>query len=73
MEEGEQSNTSLVLDEKYIVKVFRRVQPGPNPDVEVTEALGRIGFGGVPVPLSVWRRNDTDFAVFGCFELVTFR
>ena len=38
---GEQSNTSLVLDERYIVKVFRRVQPGPNPDVEVTEALGQ--------------------------------
>ncbi|MFZ4667983.1 MAG: maltokinase N-terminal cap-like domain-containing protein [Microthrixaceae bacterium] len=68
MEEGEQSNTSLVLDEKYIVKVFRRVEPGPNPDVEVTEALGRIGFGGVPVPLSVWRRNDTDFAVVRRYE-----
>ncbi len=65
---GEQSNTSLVLDERYIVKVFRRVQPGANPDVEITEALGRIGFGGVPVPLAVWRRNGTDFAVVRRFE-----
>ena len=38
---GEQSNTSVVLDEHHIMKVFRRVQPGANPDVEVTEALGR--------------------------------
>lgn len=65
---GEQSNTSLVLDERWIVKVFRRVQPGPNPDVEVTEALGRVGFGGVPVPVSVWRRNRTDFVVTRRFE-----
>ncbi|MBS1838784.1 MAG: hypothetical protein JST64_13910, partial [Actinobacteria bacterium] len=65
---GEQSNTSLVLDERWIVKVFRRVQPGPNPDVEVTEALGRVGFGGVPVPVAVWRRNNTDFAVTRRFE-----
>ncbi len=65
---GEQSNTSLVLDERYIVKVFRRVQPGPNPDVEVTEALGKAGFGGVPVPMSVWRRNGTDFAVVRRYE-----
>jgi len=65
---GEQSNTSLVLDERYILKVFRRVQPGPNPDVEVTEALGKVGFGGVPVPVAVWRRNNTDLAVVRRFE-----
>lgn len=65
---GEQSNTSLVLDDRYILKVFRRVQPGPNPDVEVTEQLGKVGFGGVPVPVATWRRNNTDFAVLRRFE-----
>lgn len=65
---GEQSNTSLVLDERFITKVFRRVQPGPNLDVEVTEALGRIGYGEVPVPVAVWRRNNTDFAVTRRYE-----
>ncbi len=67
-EGGEQSNTSLVLDERHIVKVFRRLQQGPNPDVEVTEALGRIGYGGVPVPLHVWRRGGTDLAVVRRYE-----
>lgn len=65
---GEQSNTSVVLDEHYIMKVFRRVQPGANPDVEVTEALGRVGFGGVPVPVAIWRRNRTDLAVVRRYE-----
>lgn len=65
---GEQSNTSLVLDERYILKVFRQVQPGPNPDVEVTEKLGKVGFGGVPVPVAIWRRNQTDLAVVRRYE-----
>lgn len=65
---GEQSNTSLVLDEKYVLKVFRQVQPGPNPDVEVTEQLGKVGYGAVPVPVSIWRRNHTDLAVVRRFE-----
>lgn len=65
---GEQSNTSVVLDERYILKVFRQVQPGPNPDVEVTERLGKVGYGGVPVPVAVWRRNQTDLAVVRRYE-----
>ena len=65
---GEASNTSLVLDDRYIMKVFRRVQPGPNPDVEVTEQLGKVGFGAVPVPVAVWRRNQTDLAVVRRYE-----
>jgi maltokinase len=48
---GEQSNTSLVYGEESILKVFRRVSPGPNPDLEVTTALARIGSSQVAEPL----------------------
>ncbi len=36
---SEQSNTSIAYGERLIVKLFRRVEPGPNPDVEIGEYL----------------------------------
>ena len=35
----EQSNTSLVYGETAILKLFRRLEPGLNPDVEIHDAL----------------------------------
>jgi len=37
----EQSNTSLVYGQEAIMKLFRRLEPGLNPDVEVHDALRR--------------------------------
>lgn len=33
--EAEQSNTSLVYGDRYVLKLYRRLQNGPNPDVEL--------------------------------------
>jgi maltokinase len=48
---SEQSNTSLVYGNESILKVFRRLSPGPNPDLEVTTALARLGSSHVAEPL----------------------
>jgi trehalose synthase-fused probable maltokinase len=44
----EQSNSSLVLDESVILKLFRRVEPGPNPELELTRLLTNEGFENIP-------------------------
>ncbi len=59
----EQSNTSLIYDDRLILKLFRRLHPGPNPEVEVTEALGKVGFSHVAAPLAVATWESSDLAV----------
>jgi len=40
----EQSNTSLVFDERLVLKVFRRLEPGTNPELEMLRFLTARGF-----------------------------
>jgi maltokinase len=45
---AEQSNTSIVIDEAVVLKVFRRLEPGDNPELEMTRFLTSHGFESVP-------------------------
>jgi maltokinase len=41
---AEQSNTSLVLDDRVVLKVYRRLGAGPNPELEILRFLTERGF-----------------------------
>ena len=64
---AEQSNTSLVYDDAMILKVFRRLTEGHNPEVEVIETLAKVGFTSVPEPLAAWRQDGIDLALLQRF------
>jgi maltose alpha-D-glucosyltransferase/alpha-amylase len=61
----DQSNTSVLFGKRLILKLFRRVEPGPNPEVEIGEYLtgrrfprvpplvGSIAYLGADVPASI--------------------
>jgi len=46
---AEQSNTSIIFGDRLILKLFRRQQPGPNPETEIGRYLTEVAhFDGVP-------------------------
>ncbi len=69
---AEQSNTSVVYGEAYILKLFRRVQPGLNPDLEITRALAEAGTSHIAAPLG-WIEGQvagdtTTLGLLQCFQ-----
>jgi len=50
----EQSNSSLVVDDRCYVKVYRRIEAGDNPDLELTRFLVSHGYEHVPRLYGWW-------------------
>ncbi|MGW2523842.1 maltokinase N-terminal cap-like domain-containing protein [Streptomyces sp. NPDC001617] len=56
---AEQSNSSVVFGDTFILKLLRRVVPGVNPDLELPLALARQGCPRVPAP-TAWLQEELD-------------
>ncbi|MER7763076.1 phosphotransferase [Streptomyces sp. NPDC097619] len=57
---GEQTNSSLIYGDSFILKVFRRVGPGLNPDLELPRALAGAGCARVPAPVAWYEAELPD-------------
>ncbi|AOT61139.1 MULTISPECIES: maltokinase N-terminal cap-like domain-containing protein [Streptomyces] len=67
--DAEQSNTSLVYGDAYILKIFRRIHPGANPDLELPLALARAGCARVPAPVAWYEAGSgPDGATLGVLQ-----
>jgi maltose alpha-D-glucosyltransferase/alpha-amylase len=59
----EQSNSSVLVGDKYLLKVFRRLQLGENPDIEVGRTLdARANEARVPALLA-WAQYEAEGAL----------
>ncbi|HEU4559567.1 MAG TPA: maltose alpha-D-glucosyltransferase [Longimicrobium sp.] len=74
---AEQSNTSIVFGDEYVMKVFRKLEAGTNPDLEITRFLvEKAGFRSVPA-LAGWidfeGADGTKSSVAGLYRFVANR
>ncbi|HET8930296.1 MAG TPA: hypothetical protein VFN21_06540 [Acidimicrobiales bacterium] len=57
------TSTSVVADEAWLCKVFRRVRAGDNPGVEMPAQLWDHGFRATLETVESWRHIDMDLAL----------
>ncbi|HET9416368.1 MAG TPA: phosphotransferase [Candidatus Limnocylindria bacterium] len=55
----EQSNTSVVIGDRLILKLYRLLEPGENPDLEIGAFLTHAGFTDTPAVLGALRHVNS--------------
>ncbi|WP_116811649.1 maltose alpha-D-glucosyltransferase [Steroidobacter cummioxidans] len=67
----EPTNTNIVIDEALFLKAYRRAEPGPNPDLEMSRVLTDAGFEAIAPMLGhiVWDA-DTPTLLVSLFSYV---
>jgi maltose alpha-D-glucosyltransferase/alpha-amylase len=70
---AEQSNTSVVFGNQFILKLFRKVEPGINPDIEMGAFLTEHGFVNTPAVLGTLEyRSEAENAIYSAGILQKF-
>ncbi|ONI85241.1 aminoglycoside phosphotransferase [Actinosynnema sp. ALI-1.44] len=65
---SEQSNTSLIYGQQYILKLFRKLSAGPNPDLRIHRALHSVGCEHIAQPLGWISDEDGDRPTLGMLQ-----
>ena len=62
---GEQSNSSAIVDDRFFIKLYRRLETGKNPETELLEYLTNAGFKFVPRLYGqvIFRTGNDQFAL----------
>lgn len=68
----EQSNSSVILDERMILKSYRRLEPGLQPELEILRVLAEVDFPHTP-PLLGWYQHQGGAMTTALGMLQTFR
>ncbi|MEU6938514.1 Gfo/Idh/MocA family oxidoreductase, partial [Streptomyces rubiginosohelvolus] len=66
--DAEQSNSSLVYGDAFILKIFRRIFPGTNPDLELPLALTGEGCERVPAPIAWFEAPGAEPLTLGVLQ-----
>ena len=70
---AEQSNTSIIYHGEFILKLFRKLEAGINPDIEIGTFLTQHGFAHTPAALgSMQLRHKDDDCVYAAAILQKF-
>lgn len=66
----DQSNSSLVREEREMLKLFRRLERDSSPELEMLQALGHTGFPGIAAPLGEieYRSGDEEPALLAILQ-----
>jgi maltose alpha-D-glucosyltransferase/alpha-amylase len=68
---SEPTNASIALAETLFLKAYRRVEPGPHPDVEMTRYLTRAGFRSIAaLEGSITYAAEQPFVIAAVFAFV---
>jgi maltose alpha-D-glucosyltransferase/alpha-amylase len=59
---GDQSNTTVFFGDEFTLKLFRQLEAGENPDVEINDFLWAHGYRHVPEPLGSLRYEGREFS-----------
>jgi maltose alpha-D-glucosyltransferase/alpha-amylase len=67
---ADQSNTSMSFGDRFILKIFRKMQEGVNPEVEMGDALTDKRFSGTPEVLGdlTYIRSESEPITIGVLE-----